>query len=178
VPIPKAIDSIPSEVRAKIDQWLHSHGYADYDGLVEMLASQGYELSRTVLGRYGKNLKEKTEKIRQATQMTTELLAALGDDANNLGLASVAMAQQSIFDALASSELNLEGMSERERTSVLLKLYRVLPSLSAGFARQDKRRAEIVQLEKMTAEVTKGGNKNNLDLNTLEVIRRELYGLD
>lgn len=175
MPIPKAIDAIPSEVRAKIDQWLHSHGYADYDGLVEMLASQGYELSRTVLGRYGKNLKEKTEKIRQATQMTTELLAALGDNANNLGLASLAMAQQSIFDTLAAHDISLDGMDESERTAVLIELYKVLPRLSTGFVQQDKRRVELEKLAALEKD-TKDG-KRTLDPETIAVIKKEIYGI-
>lgn len=172
---PAIIPQFPEEIRAKIDAWLHSHGYADYSGLHTMLEELGYKICRSSLHLYGQGVKKKVARMRESAEMVKHLLDALGGRANDIGLATQAMAQQMIFDFLSENELDMTDVNIEKKNEMIVKVMNALPKLAAGFVAQDKRRDELLKLEQLESDAVSG--KRNLDPQTIQVIRQEIFGL-
>lgn len=58
------VDALPSSIRKALMNKIIQNGYGDYKAISEWLAVQGYPVSKSVLHRLGKGLKNQRESAR------------------------------------------------------------------------------------------------------------------
>lgn len=63
-----AVDRLAPEVRRMIQERLYTRGFSDYQGLVDELRTEGIEVSKSGLHRFGKKL-ERALKERETEEM-------------------------------------------------------------------------------------------------------------
>lgn len=80
MPAPSKVTQLPEEVRRWLDQSLVEGDFSGYNALAEELETRGYEISKSALGRYGKEFKQRLERIKMRTQMAVALRDFVGDD--------------------------------------------------------------------------------------------------
>lgn len=67
-----SVDKLPHEVQRQITQALVDGSYESYDVLQKRLQEQGYSVSRSALGRFGKKLLGKYEIVKLAKTCSPE----------------------------------------------------------------------------------------------------------
>jgi hypothetical protein len=80
MPKPKTTDLLPQEIRQELEQRLQDNGFGGYTELSEWLESQGFRISRTTIGRFGKEFKERCKAIRTARMMAIAYKEELPED--------------------------------------------------------------------------------------------------
>lgn len=95
----KVLD-LPDDVRAELDRRLVSGGFRDYDALTAWLTEQGAEISRSSLGRYGKDLESRLGRLRDSAKLSEMIVEQMPDAEGAVGQASLALAQSQIMDVL------------------------------------------------------------------------------
>lgn len=66
---PSTIKPLPPEVIAEIERRLLDRSLGGYTELAEWLNSQGFTISRSAIARYGKDFKDRCERIRDAKDL-------------------------------------------------------------------------------------------------------------
>ena len=100
MPQVSTVKTLPKDDREWLEKQLLERNFSDYDGLVKLLAERGLEISRSALGRFGKEFKEYCENIKRTTELALMLTTELGDDANTIGDAALRSMQAQLLQAL------------------------------------------------------------------------------
>lgn len=58
-----SVETLPPDLRERIDWALYQSGFCDYSGLTACLQEEGYPISRTALHRYGQKLQVRVEQM-------------------------------------------------------------------------------------------------------------------
>ena len=58
-----SVETLPPDVRERIDRALYQSGFSDYSALTTCLRAEGYPISRTALHRYGQKLQVRVERM-------------------------------------------------------------------------------------------------------------------
>jgi len=128
------IATLPSSVKAWLDNELVNGGFGNYteltDRLNEKLEAHQLEVSvsRSGLGAYGKSLKERISKIKASTEAAKLLNETLDDDGDALSLANVAMAQDLMFSIM--NKIDTEDEDEPINIKEISTLFRALGNIS------------------------------------------------
>lgn len=106
MPPRSSVYSLPHEVREALNARLVETGFSDYTALADWLAEQGYTLSRSAVGRYGRELATEYEAamgdVRRATELARAFSDADPDDGAALTGSIARMAQESLLRILLS----------------------------------------------------------------------------
>jgi len=92
-----SIKKLPSEVKAWLDQELVRRQFSGYTDLAGLLAQQGYEISKSAIGRYGKKFKAEQEQLKQSIEMAKAFAEVVGDDGAAMNQTLTALAQQELM---------------------------------------------------------------------------------
>ncbi len=92
-----SVKRLPSETKAWLDQELVRRHFTGYVDLAELLEEQGYEISKSALGRYGKKFKEQQESLKQSIEMAKAFAEVVGDDGAAMNKTLTALAQQELM---------------------------------------------------------------------------------
>ena len=157
-------DGLPAEVREQVDRLLIEGG-ATYDDIKGWLDSQGYDISRSAIGRYGKAFFSTYQKVRMVEDQSKALMSEPGDGMV-LEEAITKLFAQAIIEAQVDGSLDIK----------------TLPRIISDFARLQ---ASSVLRERMKADfkakfdkaAEKVAKKKNVDPETLRMIREEVYGV-
>lgn len=71
---------LPPEVRDELNQRLVGNGFQGYEGLAAWLAERGFQVSRSAMQRYGKDLQQEFELAMGDVRRTTEMARAFTED--------------------------------------------------------------------------------------------------
>ncbi len=93
MPKRSSVYELPPEVRDQLNERLVGTGFQGYDDLAGWLADQGYQVSRSAVHRYGKDLQDEFEMAMGDVRKTTELAKAYTENDNDT--------QGSLVDATA-----------------------------------------------------------------------------
>lgn len=177
------MNELSPEERARLDAEIVCRNFADYDGLVDWLGQQGFEISRSIIHRHGAKLKRRLEAVKASTEAARLIAEAAPDDADLRSAAVISMVQSELFDLL----LNLQEADAEEdpqtRVELMAKAARGVADLSRASVSQKKWQASIKdKLEAkfcgLEAEATGGkSGARKLDAETLRIVRQEVYGL-
>ncbi len=159
------IHELPDDVRKEVDALLIEN--ATYEEISEYLKSKGYDISRSAVGRYGKDFMNYIREVRIIEDQAKQIVSG-NDDAMVLEEAATKLFTKKIVTMLMSEGINLNK----------------IPRIVSDFARLQ---ASSVLRERMKAEFRKKAEKafNRAEkqlkkLSKEELIRslrEDIYGL-
>jgi len=175
MPPPAKIALLPRETRAELDALLIRRAFSDYDGLSAWLSERGFEIGKTAIHTYGQNLKRKLAAISASTEAARLIAEAAPDEEDRRSEAVMSLVQSDMFAMLVALQ-DAEDADPQERVKLLSSAARAIADLSRASIAQ-KKHASAVQA-KLDALLTAAQHgENSLDIQTLQRIRREVYGL-
>ena len=175
MPPPRRVDLLPDAVRAALDAQLIKNGYSDYYALSDWLEGQGFEIGKSALHSYGQGLKRKLAAIRASTEAARLIAQAAPDDEDRRSEAVMSIIQNDMFDVLVNLQ-EAEDAPPDERIKLLSNAARAIADLSRASIAQKKHAASVqAKLDALLSEAQTG--QSGLDVETLQRIRREVYGL-
>lgn len=134
-----SIQALPPELRAWLDQELVRLGFRDYSGLAAALAEKGWEISRSAVHRYGRQLKavikERQARAQERAEIARALSGVYGTDTPAMLEGALGTALTRVMDAIDEGAYNPDNDS-------LAGLVKAIPSLGKGFADAEKQRIE------------------------------------
>jgi len=142
MPAPSKIAQLPDDVRLDLDKRLTGNAFGDHVALSAWLSEQGYEISKSAVGRHSQQLKRRLDAIRASTDAARLIAAEAADDADERAGATISLLQTEVFEVL----LLLREAEEEDDAATRVKL---LSRASRAVA--DLTRASIVQ-KKWAAE--------------------------
>lgn len=170
MPAPSIVARLPDDVREEIDRRLAASAWSGYAELSAWLASQGYEISVSSLGRYGRQAKDRLAQIRAASEFASQMRAALPDDDGAESEATLRLIQSRFF------QLQLEAEDERDPKAVSTAARALADLARAGIALRTERRkiaAEAADAAVAAARQTGAGFTEA----HLREIRERVYGI-
>ena len=84
---------LPEPMRAYLDQRLIGGGFRDYVALEEWLRSQGFEIGKSSIHRYGSKLEMRIQDLKRSTEEAKAIVAAAPDDAADMSEALMRLLQ-------------------------------------------------------------------------------------
>ncbi|MEM7047065.1 MAG: DUF3486 family protein [Pseudomonadota bacterium] len=109
MPRPAKIDLVPDAVRKGLEEKLIKNGFGGYAGLSEWLAEQGYEISKSALGYWGKDFKDRLKTIRASTHQARAIIDECPDDDGAANDALIRLVQERVFALLIESKRAAAG---------------------------------------------------------------------
>lgn len=104
MPPRNGVYALPPELREQLNARLVQAGFGGYEGLVTWLDSQGYQISRSAVHRYGQALASEYESamadVKKATELAKAYAADDADDGAALTGAIARLAQESLLRVL------------------------------------------------------------------------------
>lgn len=163
----RIIDELPPELKQEIDNLL-VQGDVTYDDIKEHLASKGFDISRSSIGRYGKEFFANYRKLRIIEEKSRTLVSEAGDGMILDEAASKLFAQMIL-------ELQLEGKFDLKKNSRILADFAKLQAASIMRERmkQDFAKKATVAANDVVKIVKKGG----LSEDKAEEIRKRILGI-
>lgn len=106
MPPRSSVYALPQEVRDRLNARLVESGFGDYSALSAWLAEQGYEISRSAVHRYGRELESEYEAamgdVKRATELARAYAEADPDDGAALTGSIARMAQEALLRIMLS----------------------------------------------------------------------------
>ncbi len=130
-----SIEKLPPEVRAWLDQELVRLGFSNYTELTKSLNEQGWTISRSALGRYGKNYKEQVKQQRERADAIRNLAEVYQDDAPGIMTGAMGISLTAVMDAIQDGEYDYSK-------DTLSSLVSTLPRIGKGFRDAEKHKIE------------------------------------
>lgn len=175
MPPPAKIALLPRETRAELDALLVRRAFSDYDGLSAWLSERGFEIGKTAIHTYGQNLKRKLAAISASTEAARLIAEAAPDEEDRRSEAVMSLVQSDMFTMLVALQ-EAEDADPQERIKLLGNAARAIADLSRASIAQKKHASAVqAKLDALLTEAQHG--ENSLDIQTLQRIRREVYGL-
>lgn len=158
---------LPAEIRREVDRLL-VEGNATYDEIEQFLAGKGYDISRSSIGRYGKDFLSQYQKLRIIEDKSKTLVSDVGDGMVLEEAAAKIFAQKIIEAQLAGTFDVLE----------LPRLVSDFAKLQASTVVRERLKMEIKQRVTKTAEeVVKVAKSGGLSAEKAEEIRKKILGI-
>lgn len=156
---PSRYQQLPPEDRTFVERRQYQNGYADIDGLQADLKERGHDIPRSTCGEMNKFLKEKTNALREKTQITTSIIEAAGENAHNLGLAANLLLQNEAVDMLSKlklDEIDFQNLPDHLKIKLFFGLSETHLNASRSIQIQQKAKLEIQeQIKKKAQEAAK-----------------------
>ena len=124
MPPPSNISLLPEEVRNELNIRLKGNGFSDCLGLAAWLQAEGYEISRSAVGRYSKDFKEQVKDLKESTEMAKFLVAEVGDDDGAMNDALLRTLQHKLFKVLQDLKADPEKININSITRAVADLSR------------------------------------------------------
>ncbi len=122
--IKSSIDALPEEARALLDTRLADVNYT-YQDITDELNEQGYDISRSAIGRYALRHNRVARRLREAQEQTNVLLQAVRE---NRDIETTEMATAIFMDGLArriaTAEEDFDNLSMDKAGRLLVSLQR------------------------------------------------------
>jgi|GEM_PF-1930597 len=168
-----SVETLPPEIKAWLDQELVRLGFRDYDGLGQALKEQGWRVSRSALGRYGKRFKEEQKQLKQSIEMAKAFAEVVGDDGAAMNQTLTALAQQELmsviregrYDAQIKLPALMQSIAQLNRSDVNTRKFQI--EKAAKEAEQARAKAELDAMQ----------GSGEFDQATLEEAVKRLYGV-
>ena len=176
-----SVELLPEEVRHALERRLAESGFANYSELTDWLKSEGFEISRSAVHRFGQKVERRFASIKASTEAARLIADGAADEGDTRSEALMAMLQTELFDAMVSiGEIDEENLSSIDRFSMMAGAAKNIAALASASTRlkqfqsalKDKMDKKFAELE---AESSKQGS--GLDAETLRRIRQEVYGV-
>lgn len=154
---------LPPEVRREVDRLLVED--ATYEEIAAYLAAKGYEISKSAVGRYGKEFLRLVQNVRM---MEAKAQTLVGEE-DNLALeeASTKLLLHQVLDGVMNKTIDVKDMPR------ILSDVAKLQSSAVG---REKFKADFrAKADKAMEKIEK--KASGITPETLNIIREEIYGL-
>lgn len=169
--IASKMDTMPDELRSKLNAKIKANGFGGYRELAVWLEEEGFAIGKTSLAKYGKSFKDRLERLRDATQQAKFLAQEFPDDDGSMNAALLREYQAKLFTAMEDMEISPHSMDPN-------KLGRVIADLSRASVSQNKFAKEIREDERKAAadDAASAATAQGLGPDTVEFIRKKVLG--
>jgi hypothetical protein len=174
---PASIKTLPAEARDLIEGALR--GGCTYDQIVALLVGHGFEISRSAVGRWGKEARGFGERLRRSREITRAIVADLADEPESrLTAYNVEVIQSRIMD-LISGEAEFSPKELKELTEALRN---TVAAQKLDTDRQLRLRKEIaaeleIEKKRAAAEATAEAVERGMDTASVSFIRAQILGI-
>ena len=120
--IKSRVDEFPDEIRAQMDGMLADVNYT-YQLIADTLTEQGYEISRSAVGRYAMRHNSAARRLKEAREQTTALLQQIREDVESTELAS-AILIDGLTRRIATAEEDFDALPLDKAGRLLVQLQR------------------------------------------------------
>lgn len=166
------IELLPDSVKHELNIKLTQNAFSDYTGLTGWLNEQGFEISRSSLHRYGQKVERRFKAIKASTEAAKIISDGAKDDKDTRSEALMALIQTSLFDALVDLQ-ELEELDLDRKLNLLSNVGKNIASLSNASNRLKEYQAKVKEeLDEKFKQL-----KTNIDADTLNRIKQEVYGV-
>jgi len=169
----RVLTDLPPELRREVDRLLLEPGVT-YDDIREFLAGRGYDISRSSIGRYGKEYLESYQRLKIAIDQAKCMKAEAGDGLA-LEEAVANLALQQCLEGLTRGTIQVADVPK-----ILGEIARIQSSSVARERHKAQLRAQILaEAEQKAAEAVDaatGGGRRKLTAEEFRQILRESYG--
>lgn len=160
-------DDLPEEVRKEVDALL-VQGAATYDEIKDYLEKKGFDISRSAIGRYGKDFLAAYQRLRIIEDKARTLVSEAGDGMVLEEAVSKTFSQM-LLELLHSGKLDLKKAP---------KIIGEFARLQASTVLRERVKSEYAKKAQKTADsVETKLKKKSLDPETIKVIKEEIYGI-
>lgn len=183
MPPRSAIATLPDAVKDELNRKLLESGFGDLVALSAWLSEQGYQISKSSVGIYSKELKDSMEKslsrARERMAIAKALKGASDEDKSALMEANEMVAMDQIMDMFEY----LGGLSGGDRMAALPKLVRAIADLnrsavgSAKWKREFEGEIRKQANEAAAKQAVSAAKSAGVSEATIERIRREVLGM-
>ncbi len=160
----KASD-LPVDVLDQVDRLLVEG--TSYEDISDFLAEQGFEISKTAIGRHGEEFFETCRKLR-VMEEKSRVLASHGGEGLILEEAASRLLAQTILEALLSGEIQKD---------LLPKILSDFTRLQSSNVQREKLRESMRRTEKSAEDEDESGRRGGLSDEAAAEIRRKILGL-
>lgn len=172
-----SVEQLPQVIRHELERKLAENGFGNYTELADWLKSQGYEISRSAVHRYGSKVQKRFASIKASTEAARLIAEGASDEGDTRSEALVAMVQTELFDALVEIG-DMDDLTPVEKFNMIAKASKNVASLTSASTRLKKFQTELKdKMDKAFAEIEQQNKQGTLDEHTLKRIRTEVYGL-
>jgi len=176
-------DTLPEALKTQIHKLFKEKNFADFDGATTeinaILEQGGYEvtLSRSVVHRQAQKLKKILDGIRDTQEASKFIMEAFPDEDKTTSQANLRMLNDSLFKLqIEVSELNGdEKMTPYAKSNILRNIGEALTKITRADVAVSKYKNELK--EKLDAKFGEISPRTGIDMETLRVIREEIYGI-
>lgn len=178
-----SIDKLPKAVKDELNEKLVANGFGDYVKLSQWLAEQGYEISKSAVGRHGADLKERMEKSLTRARERMEIAKSLRGASDEEKAALLEASELTATDALMDMLESLPDMTLQDRAKNAPKLVAALANLnrSAVGSAKWKREFEAEIREKVKKEAVETAiqtaKKCGVSIEVRDQIRKDMLGM-
>ena len=164
------ISGLPKGLREAIDDALLRG--VTYDEIVAWLAGKGAEVSRSSVGRYGKEFSKRLERLAQVRDQTKAIVQEVsGRPATEMHEAANLLAVQQIFERL------LDAKDEIDEANIVELIKAVAQLEKSAVWRERAKLAFKRQAETAAKKIEEIGEKEGLSPEILRKIREQVYGI-
>ena len=169
MPAISAIESLPEEARKDLEQMLIRSSFSGYQALAEWLQGRGFEISKSAVGRFGKNFKGRLKALKLATDQAKAIAEASEDDAGLMNDSLIRLVQTKTFELLV--DLNADDKS-------LPKIGRMVADLARASVSQKKFMSEVRRKARDAAQkISKQLKKQGLSEEAADTIKKDILGI-
>lgn len=171
---PSSITQLDPRVKEAVDAAVRE-GRATIDQIVQLITDQGGEASRSAVGRYVKNARERMEDYRQAQQIATVWVDKLGKEPDgDIGRMLLEMLRVVAFKSIG----DIESASPED----LMFLGKALKDIAGADKLVVDREINLRKLiaaeaAKVATEVAATAKKAGLSEETVELLKRRILGI-
>ena len=174
-----SIAALPEPVRLAFERKLAENGFANYTELTEWLNSQGFQISRSAVHRYGQQVERRFASIKASTEAARLIAEGAADEGDTRSEALMAMLQTELFDALVQiGEMDDAELNALDRFGVMAEGAKKISGLISASTRLKEYQAKTrAKAQAAADEVAKAVKKGGLSKDTAEQIRKQILGI-
>lgn len=171
---PSSLNQLDPRVKEAVDAAVRE-GRLTIDQIVRLIVDQGEEASRSAVGRYVKNARERMEDYRQAQQIAAVWVDKLGKEPEgDIGRMLLEMLRVVAFKSIG----DIESASPED----LMFLGKALKDIAGADKLVVDREINLrkliqAQAEKVAADVAKTAKKAGMTAEMVELIRSQILGI-
>lgn len=162
------VDLLPAKVREELNRRLEKSAFSNYDGLTAWLKSEGFNISRSAVHRYGQAFEDRLSSLRRVTEQARIIVAENPDDDGSVNDALIRLVQDKLFDLITSPEFEAGNLKFE-------KIGRVIADLARASISQKRLAREI--REEMASQAEDVVKEMGLSAERAAELRRKLLGV-
>lgn len=164
----KIATALSSEDLRELNKELTTPGVT-YDDIVGWLGKRGYQISRSAVGRYGKDFLTRLERLKEVETKARAIVSDIGD-----GLAMEEAASKIFVQKVLEHLLTVDDLAGQKFGSLMM----AFSKLQASSTAREKLKADLKEkVVEAADEVKKDAKSRGLSEEAAEEIRQKILGI-